>query len=140
MSDRRVGATAIILAAVAIAGCGTSDDDKAKSTAQTFIDALADGNAENGCGVVNKQGVAWLKLSAATDPASSQGFALATSCPAAFNLLARKDGASGLATADIKKVRVRGDQALVVTDSSFLPGLRLVKDGGGWKVADGYSE
>lgn len=134
----RAGVLAVTAMVALVVGCGgKSDEDKVRQTAQSFMDALADGDADSGCQQLDKLGLIWIRLGA-TNPSSGSGLA-PEDCAQNFKTVAERGDYSDLQTAEIKRVRIKGDTAYVATDSTSLKQLTLKQHGGDWKVADGGS-
>lgn len=141
MAQRRIRSVTLLALSAALAACGggPSDEDEASDTARAFLDAVADGDGRAGCEHLSDRGEAWV-TTAANAFAGEFGEPAEGECASSVERLAKEDGASGLATAEIKELRVRGVRAYAVVDSSFIPGLELERKGDSWKIADGYSE
>lgn len=134
----RIALCAIATAGLLVEGCGGgSATDNAKRAAQTFMDALADGDATKGCAQLDKAGEFWLRLQA-TDPTSGIGVA-GGDCVANFKTTTGRIDFSDLQTARITRLRVKGSAAFVVTDSHSLGHLTLTRHGSDWKVSDAGS-
>lgn len=123
----------LVVTALALGGCGQSEEDAARAVAQKFITELADGDA-SACDHLTKYGQLSIALNS-IDP-SSGDIPQAQDCQTNFSTLTRRKDFSALHTADVKKVRIDGDKAYVTTDAAELPSLTLVKERGAWKVND----
>ena len=115
--------------ALALAGCGQSDEDKVKETVNSYITALADGDGDKACGLVSK---------AAGDQIKTQS--KAKDCAAAIESFTKSsDGAAvkkAFKSAKVEKVEVKGEKATATirVEKQTAP-LPLEKSGDEWKLS-----
>ena len=116
-------------AALAIAGCGKSDEDKVKDTVSSYISALADGDGDKACGLVSN---------AAGDQIKKQS--KAKDCASAIESFTKSDDGAAVKKAfkeaKVEKVEVKGEKATATirVEQQTAP-LPLEKSGDDWKLS-----
>jgi ketosteroid isomerase-like protein len=130
MSQARTQAAAtLVLAALAIGGCGPlggkSDSEQVSDAVNNLIEARNQGDYATVCDLIAEQQLVKFK-------------AAGTTCAEALPKIAQKGSTT---TIRIEQVRVSGDRATVDATVSHNAGagraqtILLVKEGGDWKVA-----
>jgi len=115
----------LVLLAPVLTGCGVgpaTNQEKISKTATTYLKALADGDAAKACAQLTRR-------------AKGQG------CPRAMReRLARFDSdALRQAAEDSMDIEVHGDTATAALSEREGARLRLVNDGGEWRIDSGYT-
>lgn len=105
-----------------------------RDVARTYMDALADGNEKVGCAQLDAVAVLTIKVNAAAAAGPGHSDTGYDSCGANFVLLTQRIDFHDLNTAEVQRVRVRGDRAFVTTDSPRLKSIDLKKYGNDWKI------
>jgi hypothetical protein len=116
-------------AALALAGCGKSDEDKVKETVTSYIDALSNGDGAKACGLVSASAANQIKTQSK-----------AKDCASAIESFTKSsDGAAvkqAFKAAKVEKVKVKGKKATatikVANQTAPLP---LEKNGSDWKLS-----
>lgn len=129
---RTATALVVVLAALAVAGCGPlggkSDEEKARDAITELIDARNQHDFKKVCGLISSQLLAKIQRPG-------------TPCQKALEQAVPKVAGTAALTIRVDQVRVRGDSATVDATISQTGGagraqtILMVKEGGDWKFA-----
>jgi stage V sporulation protein SpoVS len=134
-SVRRGVASALVLAALALAACGgedsTANEEAAvRSTVKDLYGAFADKDADGVCGVLTRR--------QREAVAKGAGATTSGSCEQVMGVALNFVGGKGLEDADqakVTKVSIDGEKATATVDFKGKPGeLGLAKEGGEWRI------
>ena len=124
------------LAAAALAGCGATDEERAKETVRDYLQALADGNSRRACDRLTPDAQRRLEASWA---ARAPGIG-ATSCPELVELIAdtiAPEDADRLTEVEFERVTVEGDRATVRPRGASEDAQLIETDNAGWLISGG---
>jgi hypothetical protein len=123
---RAVVAVLVAALAVAATGCGKSEEDKAKSAVEDYLEAVSNGDGDKACGLVT----------AATKKKIEQS--AKRPCPQTFSSLNQGPGKAVLEAfkdAKVEGVKVDGDKATAdIKLRQLSQKTNLRKEDGDWKL------
>jgi hypothetical protein len=132
--NRRRAAVAALGLALAVAGCGKSDEDKARDAVRGYFDAVADGDGPEACGHLASEARKGLEAGAASAGAGPGG------CGRTLDRLLDAPNARRIRRSfdevEVGGAKLKGDTGTVtIRGAAGEVPLPVRKEDGGWRVA-----